>query len=35
MAKTNNRPAFVKRETVIAGKEYAQLLNTLKELFRH
>lgn len=34
MAKTNNKPAFVKRDTIIAGKGYAQLLTTLKERFR-
>lgn len=34
MAKTYNRPTFVKRDTIIAGKEYAQLLNSLKERFR-
>ncbi len=34
MAKTDNKPAFVKRDTIIAGKEYARLLNTLKERFR-
>lgn len=34
MANTSNKPAFVKRDTIIAGKEYAQLLNTLKERFR-
>lgn len=34
MAKTDNKPAFVKRDTIIAGKEYAQLLSTLKERFR-
>lgn len=34
MAKTGNKPAFVKRDTIIAGKEYAQLLSTLKERFR-
>lgn len=34
MAKTDDRPAFVKRDTIIAGKEYAQLLNSLKERFR-
>lgn len=34
MAKTGNKPAFVKRDTIIAGKEYAQLLTTLKERFR-
>lgn len=34
MAKTQNKPAFVKRDFIIAGKEYAQLLNSLKERFR-
>lgn len=34
MANPYNRPTFVKRDTVIAGKEYAQLLNALKERFR-
>lgn len=34
MATTDNKPAFVKRETIIAGKEYAQLLSSLKERFR-
>lgn len=34
MAKTDNKPAFVKRDTIIAGKEYAQLLSSLKERFR-
>lgn len=34
MAKTDNKPAFVKRNTVIAGKEYAMLLTALKERFR-
>lgn len=34
MTKTDNKPAFVKRDTIIAGKEYAQLLTTLKERFR-
>lgn len=33
MARTGDRPAFVKRDTVIAGKEYAQLLSGLKERF--
>lgn len=33
MAKTDNKPAFVKRDTIIAGKEYARLLTTLKERF--
>ncbi len=34
MARTDNKPAFVKRDTIIAGKEYARLLSTLKERFR-
>lgn len=34
MTKTDNKPAFVKRDIIIAGKEYAQLLNTLKDRFR-
>lgn len=34
MAKTQNKPAFVKRDFIIAGKEYARLLNSLKERFR-
>lgn len=34
MVKSGNIPAFVKRDTIIAGKEYAQLLVTLKERFR-
>ena len=34
MATTDNKPAFVKRDTIIADKEYAQLLSTLKERFR-
>ena len=34
MTKTDSKPAFVKRDTIIGGKEYAQLLNTLKERFR-
>lgn len=29
-----NRPAFVKRDSIVAGKEYAQLLGTLKDRFR-
>lgn len=33
MGKTDDRPAFVKRDTIIAGKEYAHLLNTLKKRF--
>lgn len=31
--KCNSEPAFVKRETIVAGKEYAQLLDTLKRRF--
>ena len=34
MAKTDNKPAFVKRDAIIAGKDYAKLLNSLKERFR-
>lgn len=34
MAKTDNRPAFVNRNTIITGKEYAELLKSLKERFR-
>ena len=34
MTKADNKPAFVKRDTIIAGKEYAQLLTTLKARFR-
>lgn len=34
MAKENNKPAFVKRDSIISGKEYAQLLGKLKERFR-
>lgn len=34
MAKNDNKPAFVKRDSIISGKEYAQLLGKLKERFR-
>ena len=34
MVRKDTNPAFVKRDTIIAGKEYAQLLSTLKERFR-
>lgn len=34
MTKTDNKPAFVKRDTIIAGKGYARLLSSLKERFR-
>lgn len=33
MAKTDNQPAFVKRNAIISGKEYAQLLTSLKKRF--
>lgn len=33
MKKENTQPAFVKRDTVIAGKEYANLLGKLKDRF--
>lgn len=32
--KKDNRPAFVKRDSIVAGKEYAQLLGALKDRFR-
>lgn len=34
MAKENNKPAFMKRDSIVSGKEYAQLLGKLKERFR-
>lgn len=34
MTMTDRKPAFVKRDIIIAGKEYARLLSTLKERFR-
>lgn len=35
MEKDNpNKPAFVKRDSIVSGKEYAQLLGRLKERFR-
>ena len=34
MKKEDNKPAFVKRDTIVTGKEYAQLLGVLKERFR-
>ena len=34
MAKSDKNPAFVKRDPIVAGKEYAQLLKNLKERFR-
>lgn len=33
MAKQDNNPAFVKRDTIVSGKEYANLLGKLKERF--
>lgn len=32
--KKTGRPAFVKRDSIVAGKEYAQLLGILKERFK-
>ena len=34
MAKNENKPAFVKRDTIVSGQEYAHLLGELKERFR-
>ena len=34
MAKPENKPAFVKRNTIVYGKDYAHLLKILKERFR-
>ena len=34
MTEKDGKPAFVKRNTIIAGKEYAHLLTMLKERFR-
>ncbi|MDE7420740.1 MAG: PDDEXK nuclease domain-containing protein [Muribaculaceae bacterium] len=34
MAKSEKNPAFVKRDPIVSGKEYAQLLKNLKERFR-
>lgn len=34
MERNDNKPAFVKRDSIINGKEYAQLLGRLKERFR-
>lgn len=33
MAKNDNKPAFVKRDAIVSGKEYARLLGELKERF--
>lgn len=34
MAKKENKPAFVKRDAIVSGKEYARLLGELKDRFR-
>lgn len=34
MTEADNKPAFVRRDTIIAGKEYAQLLTMLTDRFR-
>lgn len=34
MANNDNKPVFVKRDAIVFGKEYAQLLGALKERFR-
>lgn len=34
MAKKDNKPTFVKRDSIVSGKEYAQLIGKLKERFR-
>lgn len=34
MTKSDNKPAFVKRDTIIGGKDYAKLLTPLKACFR-
>ncbi|MGM9860080.1 MAG: YhcG family protein [Muribaculaceae bacterium] len=34
MTNKENKPAFVKRDAIVSGKEYAQLLGTLKERYR-
>ena len=34
MEKYDNKPAFVKRDAIVSGKEYARLLGSLKERFR-
>lgn len=34
MNKKENTPAFVKRDSIVSGKEYAQLLATLKQRYR-
>lgn len=34
MKREDNKPAFVKRDSIVSGTEYAQLLGKLKERFR-
>lgn len=34
MANTDNKPAFVKRDSIITGEHYAHLLNSLKDRFQ-
>ena len=34
MANNDNKPAFVKRDAIVSGKEYARLLGELKDRFR-
>lgn len=34
MVKNDNKPAFVKRDAIVSGKEYARLLGELKDRFR-
>lgn len=34
MKRQNNKPAFVRRSTMVVGEEYARLLNKLKDRFR-
>lgn len=34
MANKEQKPAFVKRDSIVSGKEYAQLLGRLKDRFR-
>lgn len=34
MAKSDTKPAFVKRDSIVSGKEYARLLGELKDRFR-
>lgn len=34
MAKNDTKPAFVKRDAIVSGKEYARLLGELKERYR-